>query len=67
VRYSLLLLGTLSCALAAPDAVLSPYSMDWKNNSRALVDASMLLDAPAGKTGFLSIFRGLPDDRRGFA
>ena len=41
--------------------------MDWKNNSGALVDASSLLEAPAGKDGFLVIKGGhlvRPDGRR---
>jgi hypothetical protein len=32
--------------------------MDWKDNSGALVDASVLVEAPAGKAGFLGIRDG---------
>ena len=58
MRYTLLLLSALSGAFAAQDAPLLPYTMDWRNNSGALVDASVLLEAPAGKDGFLSIRDG---------
>jgi hypothetical protein len=67
VRYSVLLLCALSGALAAQDDILRPYAMDWKNNSASLVDASSLLEAPAGKDGFLAIKDGhlvRPDGRR---
>ena len=62
MRYSLLLLGALSCVpagiLVAQDSSLLPYTMDWKNNTGAMVDASILLEAPAGKSGFLAIRDG---------
>ncbi|MBI3694935.1 MAG: hypothetical protein HY238_08870 [Acidobacteria bacterium] len=58
VRNSFFLLGALTCTLAAQDAALRPFAMDWKDNSGALVDASSLLEAPAGNAGFLAIHDG---------
>jgi hypothetical protein len=32
---------------------MKPFAMDWRNNTDSLIDVSFLLDAPAGKDGFL--------------
>ena len=32
---------------------MKPFAMDWRDNADSLVDVSFLLDAPAGKDGFL--------------
>ena len=40
------------------DLQLKPLTMDWRDNSDSLVDVSFLLDAPAGKDGFIQINGG---------
>ena len=37
---------------------MKPFTMDWRDNADSLVDVSFLLDAPAGKDGFLRISNG---------
>ena len=37
---------------------LAPFAMDWRSNTGALSDVSFLLDAPAGKHGFVGIRDG---------
>ena len=32
---------------------MKPFAIDWRDNADSLVDLSFLLDAPAGKNGFL--------------
>jgi len=32
---------------------MKPFAIDWRDNTNSLVDLSFLLDAPAGKDGFL--------------
>ena len=32
---------------------MQPFTIDWRDNQNALVDLSFLLDAPAGKNGFV--------------
>ncbi len=58
LKRSLLIGAALTCTLAAQGQVMSPYAMDWKNNTGGLVDASGLLEAPAGKAGFVTIRNG---------
>lgn len=48
-------------------AQMQPFAMDWQNNSGSPADVSFLLDAPAGKAGFIGIHDGhlaYPDGRR---
>ncbi|MBL0158004.1 MAG: hypothetical protein IPP47_13020 [Bryobacterales bacterium] len=55
---SLVLLSAAAAAAPPGDAAMQPFPMEWRNGSGALVDASSLLDAPAGKHGFLSVSDG---------
>jgi hypothetical protein len=46
---------------------MEPFTMDWRDNADSLVNLSFLLDAPAGKDGFISIKNGhlvKPDGER---
>jgi hypothetical protein len=60
----LLLLGA---AALAQQPAMQPFAIDWQNNSEALSDVSFLLQAPAGKAGFIGVRNGhlaYPDGRR---
>jgi len=46
-----------NCAFAG-DSRMVPFEMDWRDNSGSLVNMSFLLDAPAGKDGFIRIENG---------
>jgi len=37
---------------------MKPFTIDWRDNTNSLVDLSFLLDAPAGKSGFIRINDG---------
>ena len=50
----LLLFGTAS----AQAIEMKPFTIDWRDNKDCLVDLSFLLDAPAGKDGFIHIRNG---------
>jgi hypothetical protein len=63
----------LLCLLSASafgqwdDARLKPFVMDHRNGASSLADVSFLLDAPAGKDGFIRIQNGhfvRPDGKR---
>src|SRR5271165_6231788 len=46
---------------------MKPFVMDWQNNTASSADVSFLLDAPAGRTGFIGVRDGhlaYPDGRR---
>jgi len=46
---------------------MEPFTIDWRQNSDSLVNLSFLLDAPAGKDGFIRIRNGhlaKPDGER---
>jgi len=44
---------------ASGEAVqMKPFAIDWRDNADSLVDLSFLLDAPAGKNGFIRISDG---------
>ena len=46
---------------------MKPFSMEWRHNRNALVNLSFLLDAPAGKEGFIRVKDGhlvKPDGER---
>ena len=64
----LLLLLFSSCALAQwDDGLLKPFTMDHRSAGASPADVSFLLDAPAGKGGFIRIRDGhfvKPDGRR---
>lgn len=56
-RYILLLLLFVSTAFAE-SVRMKPFTIDWRQNSDSLVNLSFLLDAPAGKEGFIGIRNG---------
>lgn len=61
-----LILLLSACALAQQPA-MPPFAMDWRQTSHSASDVSFLLDAPAGKKGFITIRDGhlaSPDGRR---
>ena len=37
---------------------MKPFAMDWRDNADSLVNLSFLLDAPAGKDGFIRVDNG---------
>ncbi|MFH1717325.1 MAG: hypothetical protein ABIF19_08250 [Planctomycetota bacterium] len=47
-----LLLLTIAIA-SAQTAGMKPFTMDWRDNKNSLVNLSFLLDAPAGRDGFI--------------
>jgi hypothetical protein len=63
----LLSLVILSNCSAAGNIQMEQFTMDWCDNADSLVNLSFLLDAPAGKKGFISIENGhfvKPDGER---
>jgi len=63
ILLSLLLVGTT----LAQHTEMNPFTIDWRVNTDSLVDLSFLLDAPAGKDGFIPIKNGhltRPDGER---
>ncbi len=66
IRTALWFAFCASAALAQP-LDLRPFEMVWRADSGVLADMSFLLDAPAGKNGFLCVQNGhlaTPDGRR---
>ncbi len=57
VTWILFLLLLSSGAIAA-DIQMKPFTIDWRDNKNSLVDHSFLLDAPAGKDGFVRAENG---------
>jgi hypothetical protein len=60
-------LFVISDYAVAGDIQMKPFAMDWPDNSDSLVNMSFLLDAPAGKDGFISVESGhlvKPDGER---
>ncbi len=56
-RYTLLLLLFVGTAFAE-SIQMKPFTIDWRENADSLVNLSFLLDAPAGKGGFIRIRNG---------
>jgi hypothetical protein len=57
----------LSSYAVAGDIQLKPFTMDWRDNADSLVSLSFLLDAPAGKGGYIHVDKGhfvKPDGER---
>ena len=48
-----LLAGPLACAVE-----MTPFALDWRDNKDSLVNLAFLLDAPAGKNGFVRVAGG---------
>ncbi|MHC4570429.1 MAG: hypothetical protein ACYTE3_32360, partial [Planctomycetota bacterium] len=55
-RYLLLLL--LAGTVFGGNIQMDPFTMDWRDNAGSLVDVSFLLDASAGKDGFIRTSNG---------
>jgi hypothetical protein len=65
--FRVTLLLALCSAAAAQPLDLKPFEMVWRADAGVLADMSFLLDAPAGKDGFLRVRDGhvvRPDGRR---
>jgi len=65
-RYVLSLL-LLSNVAFSQTTRMRPFAMDWRDNADSLVNLSFLLDAPAGKNGFIQVGNGhlvKPDGER---
>ena len=54
----LLFLLLVSNGVLAEHIAMQPFTIDWRDNDNALVDLSFLLDAPAGKDGFVRAENG---------
>ena len=69
-KYSCSCVPALLLLLAATSiqaVEMTPYTFDWRNNNDSLVNLSFLLDAPAGKDGFVHVAGGhlaKPDGER---
>ena len=64
MKRSLAIAGILLCLVPAcapaqwDDSLLKPFVMDHRRGASSLADVSFLLDAPAGKNGFIRIRNG---------
>jgi hypothetical protein len=58
MRTWILTLLLFSICAFAGNIQMKLFSMDWRDNSDSLVNLSFLLDAPAGKDGFIRIENG---------
>ena len=56
----ILLLLLFVCPVFAESIQMKPFTIDWRQNSDSLVNLSFLLDAPAGKEGFIRVRNGHP-------
>src|SRR3954453_20844640 len=66
-RTAIFLLTAASAFAQWDDSLLKPFTMDHRGGAGSLADVSFLLDAPAGKDGFVGIRNGhfaRPDGRR---
>ena len=57
MKFLVFFLATAACA-QWDDALLKPFAMDHRHGGSSLADVSFLLDAPAGKDGFVRIQNG---------
>lgn len=67
ITYTILFLLFSTRALFAQNIQMKPFTIDWRDNANSLVNLSFLLDAPAGKDGFIQIVNGhlvKPDGER---
>jgi len=53
LRLCILTLLLFSNYAVAGNIQMKPFTMDWRDNTDSLVNISFLLDAPAGKDGFI--------------
>jgi hypothetical protein len=57
----------LAAGALAQQPAMQPFAIDWQSTSEALSDVSFLLEAPAGKAGFIGVHNGhlaYPNGRR---
>ncbi|UCG48361.1 MAG: hypothetical protein JSU94_01025 [Phycisphaerales bacterium] len=54
----ILLLLLVAGIASAQDVRMEPFTIDWRDGSGSLVDLSFLLDAPAGRDGFVRVRDG---------
>ncbi len=67
IKYHILFWLFPASALFAQNIQMRPFTIDWRDNADSLVNLSFLLDAPAGKDGFIRINNGhlvKPDGER---
>lgn len=67
IKYQIAFLLFSVNTLLAQNIQMRPFIIDWRDNSDSLVNLSFLLDAPAGKEGFIRINNGhlvKPDGER---
>ena len=57
-RCHILLILFLGGVTSGEAVQMKPFAIDWRDNADSLVDLSFLLDAPAGKNGFIRISDG---------
>ena len=58
MNYSILFLLLLVGTTSAQHIEWQPFTIDWRQESDSPVDLSFLLDAPAGKEGFIRVRNG---------
>jgi len=58
MNISILLLLLFVSPTFAESIQMTPFTIDWRQNSDSLVNLSFLLDTPAGKEGFIRIRNG---------
>ncbi|MBL7186276.1 MAG: hypothetical protein ISS70_08110 [Phycisphaerae bacterium] len=54
----ILLMLLLTGVTSGEGVQMKPFTIDWRDNTNSLVDLSFLLDAPAGKDGFIRVRNG---------
>ncbi len=54
----IMLILLLAGMISGQGVQMKPFTIDWRDNADSLVGLSFLLDAPAGKNGFLRIRNG---------
>lgn len=54
----ILLVLLFACIVFGEGVQMKPFAIDWRDNANSLVDLSHLLDAPAGKNGFIRVMNG---------
>ena len=57
-RCHILLILFLGGVTSGEAVQMKPFAIDWRDNADSLVDLFFLLDAPAGKNGFIRISDG---------
>ncbi len=58
MRFVCILLGAATAFAQWDDSLLKPFTMDHRGGAGSLADVSFLLEAPAGKDGFIRVRNG---------